>query len=94
MCNSCIECDVGFLRYSGYRLASSQTGAYTFNSLELSTGYAVLTTLNHLVRPSDTIEVLALQSEHRDGTIPLAESASHFITDSDLDEYRKVSTAK
>lgn len=59
-----------------------------------SPGYAVLTALEHLVRPSDIVHVLALQSEHRDGTSPSPEHGSHCITDDDLAEYRKVRPAR
>lgn len=53
-------------------------------------GYALLTALQHLVRPNDQIEVLALQSEHRDGTDASAGYTCHMIADHDLEEYRKV----
>eukprot|EP00892_Ulva_mutabilis_P007112 jgi/Ulvmu1/4773/UM020_0058.1 len=52
-------------------------------------GYALLTGVHHLARPSDTIEVLAFQSEHRDGADP-AQQTCHAITNRDLNEYRKV----
>ena len=68
----------------------TQTVTCLLQNRDIDAGYALLTAVQYLVQSSDTVEVVALQSEHRDGTDVTGYESCHMITDRDMDEHQKV----